>query len=103
MSRVKITGRFEDMTESGCPARWRVHSCPNLPTVWVVRWVEDDDDFNQRNTCLMRYCQVCWDARPAGHLKVPDHWSFDTDDQVLTDREAQDLLREAAVYEIQEG
>ena len=39
---IEIKGKFENMSEPGCPARWRVRHCTNVPTRWAVFYTEDD-------------------------------------------------------------
>lgn len=94
---IKIVGRFQDLSEDACPARWRRSRCKNPPTQWVVFWIEDDQELDQLNTCLGRYCKLCFDTKP------PKPRGSSTPDWVaLSNQDAADLLEEAKVYEVQE-
>jgi hypothetical protein len=57
----------------------------------VVFWCEDDQNPDQFNTVLTRYCQQCWAVVPATKSRR----------LALTDEQAAQLLLDAEVYKVQ--
>lgn len=88
---VRIIGKFHDLVEESCPARWRVHQCKNSPTEWAVFWSMNDK--SDICTCLSKYCKDCRNIKPP---KMAPGWVW------LSDEDAADLILQSKVYEVQE-